>query len=107
MAIDRHADATFTTEQLVQRHTSTLAFDVPERCIDSTQRVHEDRAVAPVRALIHRLPKVFDIVRVFARQERSEVLFDCSSNGAYSLGKRCAAESVKARFARLDLDDAE
>jgi hypothetical protein len=73
VAINGHAGATLPTEQLIERHPGAFALDVPERGIDSAEGVHEHGTVAPIRTLIHRLPEVLDVVRVFADEERSQV----------------------------------
>src|SRR5205823_3882224 len=104
-AINRHADAALAAKQLIKRHPGALGLDVPEGGIDSAKGVHEHRAIAPIGALIHRLPEILDVVRLLAAQKRIEVLLDGRSDGPDALSEGCATDTVKPRLTRLDLDD--
>src|SRR5690348_2768275 len=44
------------TQQLIHRHAGALAFDVPQRRIDTGKRGHLCRAAAPVRCAVEELP---------------------------------------------------
>ena len=64
------AVAHLAAEQLVERQAGALTLDVPQRDVDAAHRIEQDRAVAPVRAHVARLPDVLDLVDVAADQER-------------------------------------
>ena len=103
VAVRRHPR--LAAEQLVDRHVGALALDVPQRLIDAAHRVVEHRAVAPIRADVHRLPDVFDVVRVFAFEERRQELVDRRDDRLGALVEGRAAKAVEPRLAGIDFDD--
>ena len=107
VAVYRNAGAAFAAQELIERDAKALGFDVPKRGIDSAKGIHQHRAIAPIRTLIHRLPYVFDIVRVFAGEERCEIFVYRCHHRANALSERGAADAVKAGFAGLDFHHAK
>ena len=107
VAVDRNLRSALPTEELVDGHSGALALDVPERHVDSAERVHEYGAVSPVRALKHCLPEVFDVVRVGTAQKWVEILVDRSNDGERPLVERAASQTVEARFVCLNTQDHE
>ena len=105
VAVHVGAVTSLAAEQCVDGHIGPLSLDVPQRLIDAAHGVVQHRPVAPVRADVHRLPDVLDVVRVLALQERAEELVDSRDNRLGALGERCAAVPVEAGLARLHLDD--
>src|SRR5262249_26290705 len=61
--------ARLATEQLIDGETRLASLDVPQRLIHAADRVVQHRPVAPVRAVVHRLPGVLDAVRRAPEQE--------------------------------------
>jgi hypothetical protein len=66
VAIDEHLFARCAAEQLIDRCVQRLAFDVPERGVHGGNCGHRDRTAPPIRALVEKLPDVFDPARVAA-----------------------------------------
>ena len=62
--VGRERLAEVAAEELVDRHVRALAFNVPQRLIDTAQRVVQDRSVAPIRADESRLVDVLNVVRL-------------------------------------------
>ena len=101
VAVGRHAR--FAAEQLVDGHVGALALDVPQRLVDAAHGVVKHRPVAPVRADVHRLPDVFDVIGVFTQQERSEEVVHRRDDSLGALVERGAPQPVKPRLARIHL----
>ena len=103
IAIGRHAG--LPAQELIDRHVGALGLDVPQSLVHAAHGVVKHRPVAPVGTHIHRLPNVFDMVGVFADQERLEKLVDGGDDGFRALIERRTAEAIEAGLAGLDLDD--
>ena len=105
VAIERHCRANLASQQLIDRHAETLAQDVPQRAIDSAQRVVAFRPGAEIFLQVRRLPDVFDLVAVFADHKRLQPLFNVGLRrlGNFLVGRR--AQSVEPGLAGLHLDD--
>ncbi len=99
--------ANLAAEHLVQRQPGALAEDVPQRDVDAAHRVEEHRPVAPVRADVHRLPDVLDLVDAPADQERPQVLIDRRLHHQGTLRERGASPAVQAGLVGDDLHDHE
>ena len=76
MAVAVGRFANLAAEQLVDRHVRLPALDVPQRLVDAADRVVQHAAVAPVRAVVHRLPSIVDAIGRLADQERLQILVD-------------------------------
>src|ERR1043166_3690780 len=100
VAIDR--EERLSADELIHRHVRALALDVPQRHVESTQRVVEYRPVAPIGTRVSVLPEVFDVVRIATASERIEIFFNGGDNGERSLIERGATESIQTWLARLD-----
>src|SRR5207248_1536113 len=81
MSVDHHRLARSAAEQLIERQTGNLPFDVPERGVDRCNGRHSDRTSPPVRPAIEELPEVFDAVRVAADQAWDDVVLQISGDG--------------------------
>src|SRR4051812_29719652 len=68
--VDVGRSAGLAAEQLIEWHARSLRLDVPERLVDAGHRVVQDWAAPPVRAEVHRLPDVLNVVGVAAEHER-------------------------------------
>src|SRR5208282_1210712 len=98
-------EPTFAPQELIDRHARSLALAVPEGHVYAAHGVKQNRAVAPVRADVGRLPDVLDLVDIAADQERLEVLVDRDLHRERALGECGTAQSIEARFRSHDLDD--
>src|SRR5580704_8428830 len=66
-------------QELVDRHHGDLAGDVPQRDVDAANRVHDNAAPSVLPgAHEHLLPQPLDHQRVFANQQRLQILVDAS-----------------------------
>ena len=94
-----------SAQQFVHRHPSLLPLDVPQGHVDAAQRGVEDGAAAPVAAIVHALPDVFDAAGLAANQQRSQALFEGrgDSGGVIVLAGR--ADAVEAGLVGDDFDD--
>jgi hypothetical protein len=90
-------------EQLVQRQPRTLAEDVPQRDVDTAHRVEQHRPVAPVRADVHRLVDVLDLVDPPADEKGPQVLLDSGLHHERTLRERRTPPAVQARLIGDDL----
>ena len=81
------------------------ALDVPQRLVDAADGVVQHRAVAPVGAVVHRLPDVVDAVGGLADQERLQILLDGRHDQVGALREGAAAVAVQAVLIGDDLDD--
>ncbi len=81
--------AMFPTGQLINRHARLTTLDVPERLIDAADRVAEIRPVAPIRAVVHGLPRIVDAVGRFTDEEGPQI-FSTATFTTSALGERAA-----------------
>jgi hypothetical protein len=65
--------AALAAEQLIHGHPRHPSLDVPQRLVHPADGVVQNRPVAPVRGVVHRLPQVVDAVSGLARQKRPQV----------------------------------
>ena len=65
MAIDGSASTSFSTEQVIDRHASNLALDIPERHINARECIVGNRSVAPIPIDLTGLPNIFDVGNIF------------------------------------------
>src|SRR5665647_2625745 len=61
-------------EQLVHRESGDLALDVPQRHVHRRDCRHGHGPAPPVRSAVQVLPRVLDVIRVPAEQQRSDVI---------------------------------
>ena len=99
--------AAFAADQLVDGHVGLPALDVPERLVDAADGVVQRRAVAPVGAVVARLPDVLDAVHRLADEERLEVALDRRVDQVGALREGAAAVAVEAVLVGHDFDDGE
>ena len=104
VSIQVHGFAALAAEQLVHRHSGPLAENVPQGHVHAADGVAQHRAVAPYDDDERRLPDVLDLQRIFAEEERLEVLVHSRFDDPRPLGEGGAAESVQARLAGHHLD---
>ena len=62
MTIERHCGTNLAAKQLIDGNAKTLAQDVPQRTIDSAERVVPFRPGAEIFLHVSRLPNVVDLV---------------------------------------------
>ena len=105
VAVNVGAVARLAAQQRIDRHVGAFALDVPQRLIDPAHGVVQHGAVPPVRADVHRLPDVLDMVGVFTLEKRAQELVHRGDHGPRALGEGGAAVAVQARLAGLNLDD--
>ncbi len=103
VSIHRYRVASLSAQQIIYRHAGPLALDVPERHVERTNGIVQDSAVAPVVAHVARLPEILDTRRILASPERDEILLQCGHNRQSLIHVRSRADSIEARFARLQL----
>jgi hypothetical protein len=97
--------AALASEQLIHRHPSPLAEDVPQRHVHAAERIAQHGPVSPVRTDERRLPHVLDRQRVLADEEWLEVFVDGRFNRPRTLRECGAAEAVQPRLVGEHLDD--
>ena len=68
-----------TAEQLIDRHTQDLSFDVPESLLYSRDRTHPDHSQSPERLPIEFLENVLNPGRIFT-DDHWRKIFDCSND---------------------------
>lgn len=105
MGVAVHSEAAFATEELIDRHASAFAFDVPERLVEAAEGIIEHGAVAPVGTDVSSLPDILDIVGIFAYAKVVEVFVDRSHNAVSALAEGRAADAIEAGFGGFDFDD--
>src|SRR5262249_38123723 len=99
--------AALASQQLVDGETGLAAFDVPQRLVDTTDGVVQDRTVAPVGRVVAGLPGVVDAVRGFACQEGLQIFFDRGHHQVGALSEGGAAIAVEAGLIGGDFDHTE
>ena len=99
--------AALAAPQIVDRHSSLPALDVPQRLIHAADGVVEHRAVAPVGAVVAHLPRVLDTVGRFADEQRLQVSFDRQVDEVSALRESGAAVAEQAVLIGHDFDDAQ
>jgi hypothetical protein len=103
--VRRDRFAALAAEQHVQRQSSALAQDVPQRLVDARERVVQHRAVAPVAVGARGLPNVLDARDVASDHERRQVPVQ---HGLHREGALCecgATQPEKPRLGGLDFHD--
>src|SRR5947209_14032122 len=95
MRINERSSPAFPAQQFVDRHTCLAAFDIPECLIYSADGIVQNRAVAPVRRVVHRFPEVFDRIRRSAKHERLEIAVYGINNEVRALGERGATVTIE------------
>ena len=103
--IDGKRHPTAATEKLIERHPCTFPFDIPQRHVDTTERMVEHRTIPEVGTEVGRLPDVFDIIDAPADQVWLEIMLDGSHHRKRPLGERCTAEPIKPWLRGLHFDD--
>src|SRR6266446_738250 len=103
--VNRNSDPAPTTEQLVNRHVGSFAFQIPERHINAAERQIHGCVVSPERTHIAALPNVFDLVRIATHQTLRQYL-DRRRNSSWTEKIACRAYPVKPMLARFDLHEA-
>jgi len=98
VAVDHHRLARSAAEQLIDRRIERFPADVPERCVDRTDRRHRHGPAAPVRTLIKVVPRVLDAARVAADQERHDMVGQIARDGELATVERRVAQPVHAVF---------
>ncbi len=93
------------SKKVVHRRAKPLAFDVPQRFVDTRQCIVEHRPAAPVGAHIRCLPDVLDVVDTAPNQERPQVVLDCRDDSQRSLREGRTTDAVEAVVCRLHLHD--
>ena len=96
MAVDHHAVAAGTPEELIQRQSGYFAFDVPQRGVNRGDSAHGDRPAPPVRAAVEVLPDVLDAGRIAPDQGGRDVFFEVCSDGELAAVQRRIADSMDA-----------
>ena len=96
MAIDHDAGAALAAEELIERQAGGLRFDVPERCVDSSNRGHGHRAAPPVDALSEVVPRVLDLMRIAADQQWDDVIAKVGCDRQLSPVQRRVADTMDA-----------
>jgi hypothetical protein len=99
--------AALAARKLIHGHAGLAALDVPQRLVDAADGVVQDRPVFPVRAVVARLPDVFDAVSGLAQQEGLEVLLDRGLYQVGPLGERRTAIPVEPVLVGRDLHDGQ
>ena len=92
--VDRRGFACSATQQVVDRHVRHLALDVPQRLVNSRQRIVQYRTVAPVGGDVCTLPDVFDICHVASHQERREIVIHRGLDRGGTLRESSASDAV-------------
>ena len=95
----------FSAQQSVHRQSGVLAKDVPQGHVDTTDGIVEHRTVSPVGTDEGRLPDVFNVQGVLAKQKWTQVLVDGSCDHPGPLGERGTTEPVKTGLVGVDPDD--
>ena len=88
--------AAFPAQQLVHRQPALAALDIPQSLVHAADGVVQHRAVAPVRRVVHGLPKIVDTVSRAADEERLQIFFDGGDHQIGALRERAAAIAVQA-----------
>ena len=107
MGIYRRGLTRLAADQVVDGHAQRFTLDIPQCLVNSAQSVVQNRPAAPVRRNIRRLPDIFDIGRVFADQERAQVVFDGCLHGFWPGTERRTTESIQAGLGGLYFYDRE
>src|SRR5262245_20457728 len=105
MAISIGGFPAFASEQLVNGHPRLPSLDVPKRLVDAANGVVQHRAIAPVRAVVARLPDIVDAIGGLAHEEGLEVSVNRGIDQIGALRKGAAAVAIEAILIGRDLDD--
>src|SRR2546423_758538 len=103
MGVNERPPPAFATEQFVYRHTRLSPFDIPECLVNSANGVVQNRAIAPVRRVIHRLPEILDCIGGPSYQEWSEIPVHGLDNEIGALGESGTAIAVEPILVRQNL----
>ncbi len=107
VAVDGHALAALSTEQLVQGHVGEFALDIPQRHVDARNGIVLDRAIAPIGVLMHELPEFLDGLGIAADEQRTQVFLDKALHHEMAVREGGTTETIEARLVGFDLDDDE
>src|ERR1700693_1736999 len=105
MRINKRSSPAFTTQQFVDRHTRLTAFDIPQCLIYSADGVVQNRAIAPVRRVIHRLPATLDCIIWPAEQEWPQIPVHRLHNQIGALSESGTAVAVEPILISQNFDD--
>src|SRR5262245_57699031 len=103
MNVHLQAVARLAAQQLPDRLPERLAKDVPQGDLDSADRGVQDRAAAPARPTVHRLPVHLDVAGVAADQVPLVLLY-CRSDRGLLAGNGALAQTGDALIG-IDLDE--
>ena len=105
MAIDRRPLAALAAQELVNRHPRPLAFDIPERLINTGDGIIEHRPIAPI-AIDHRhLPDLLNPIDIATNEEGLEMALDRGVHRIKTLGKSRATDPVEPIVRSDDFND--
>src|SRR5437764_13211166 len=107
MGIAIHREAGLAAEQSVNRHGRPLAFDVPERLVQSTQGIIQHGAVSPIRTGVSSLPKILDVIGVSSATERVEILVDSRFDREGQVVQRSATQAIETGLTGVKSDHAK
>ncbi len=95
MTVNRNRVFRFTAEQLIERHSRQLAFDIPQCHIHACDGVIHHRTISPVGVHLHHLPQIFDVVAIAPHQKWFQVFIHHGFYRQRPLLKRGAAIADK------------
>ena len=105
MHVDIRTLAALAPHEIMYRHAGLLSLDIPERHVNSGERVIEYRSLPPVGTYLGGQEDILDFSNVAASQKRVEVFLHRFHHGQRSLGEGGTAESIKSWLAGFQLDD--
>src|SRR3569833_4600899 len=105
MAVELDGFAGLAAQQLIDRHATTLAQNVPQSAIDAAERVIAFGTRAEILLHISRLPDVLDLIAALADHERLKTGLDISLRGSRHFLAGCRTQTIKAGLAGDDLHD--
>ena len=95
--------AAFAAGELIDRHASLAAFDIPQRLIDPADGIVQHGAVLPIRAVVAGLPDVLDAIGSFIQQKGSQIFLDRRLHQIGALRKCGATVAVESVLVGGDL----
>ena len=99
MAINRYASAHLSTKQIIHRHIGHFPFNIPQRHINAGNCIVYNRPAAPIRVLVHQLPKLSNIANIASNHQRGQIGFNQMLYRKVAIGECRAAQAIQFRFA--------